>query len=348
LKSTYLLLFFYILISFYYVFVTQSDIRLNYYEDGLLLSDDRNYYEASINKGFNKKTKNYFYYLYNEFFTNIHEDVILIILSNTIIFVLCFVFFLKSYELKPNKYFLLAFLFFPVFFVNSINYKDSLFMSMILVFFATRRNRNINIIFKIVLLLISIIIADKLRLGTGFLMIFTLFTFYILKFFKMRRLYVFLYFVFFTFTFIFVFDYLLNLLGRSIGAYWENQLRNIWHITPFFKINVLVTGVTKTLLQFNIYSYLKFIEFGEHGFNGLSLKIHYLLYCIAYPFVLIIIFANKNRFKLCEFSIFVIFYVIIYSYIYGGLIGFRLSCLFVLLFMIRCCFKNKCIIYEKK
>jgi len=335
-------------ISFYYIIVTQVDIRGNFFEDGLLLSDDRKYFLSAINNTYTEESKNYIYYAYNYLMQNIYDDVIIIIISNTLIFAISFALFIKSSNLKPNKFFSLTLLFFPVFFINSLNYKDSLFMSIVLLFFATKKNDHLNILTKLIIMSILIYFANGLRLGSSLLFLFSLLSFSILKYFNMNKIVCVIYFVLCTLTFLFLFDSFLNYLGRSIETYWQLQLRNVWQITPFYNVNILITGLIKSIFQFNLFSYSNFIVYGEHGYNGFVLKVHYLLFCIIYPFILLIIFLRSKCFKLCEFSIFILFYAIIYSYIYGGLIGLRLSCLLVLYLMIKCCFISQNLIYEKK
>ena len=139
-----LLFAFYFIFTLYYLCVVQLDIRSNFFSDGLVLSDDRNYFISAINNTYNENSKNYIYYVYNNLLQNITGDVFIIVFINSTIFVLSLWFFISSYKLKPNKYFILSSLYFPVYFVCCVNYKDSIYMSLIILFFAVKKNHNLN------------------------------------------------------------------------------------------------------------------------------------------------------------------------------------------------------------
>ena len=89
-----------------------------------------------------------------------------------------------------------------------------------------------------------------------------------------------------------------------------------------------MTGILKSLLQFNPFTSLNyfFSDYGEHGYDTLFSKsffyIFVILYFVSLPASLLNFQVLRNHSQLYAY---VLLNILVYSSIYGGLTGLRLS-----------------------
>lgn len=348
--------------SMSFLFLITISITLGHFDiawyldnDGLLVGDDRAYFEKALLFDYSDienwiwKVKNTGYYFLNYIFihTYIYNPILEIKIFNGLIFVLSIYMFLNSIsEYRKQSFFymtnyIVILLTIPLLQVLSINYKDGLLFSIILMCFAIinflfNKKRDVFDILLITALLTLLFSAETIRQGNALLFLLSIL---ISHFFFKRKLNYFrivFYIVFSFLLFSFLFDYVLELYGRNLDSYREYFSNRMFFITGINNLDIMLTGVFKTIFQLNPISAFNFLSSsdGIHGYDSFLFKYLYVISILIWNFTLMYLMIYKSAIKK-EYTLLVVFlslYISIYSYIYVGMIGIRLAFIMYLIF----------------
>jgi len=330
------------------VILINSDMIISGFDLGLMSSDDARYY---ANRSYYDFTdirvwlfvKNFGYYILNWLADGYipYLEILHIKLINVISF--SFASWLYIYSSTPPAYrtqsniifIVLALVTFPLLVVLSVNYKDSILFSCALVIFSIVKLPMNSRLLKIVLVLPILILVESLRLGGSVVIVGGLIGALMLgkdkpssqniSTIKISIVFVLCFIVCMPLVEIFITE----VLGRSIESY-----RNIFSyrgntIFGLASLDSLITGLPRSIFQFNPITAYNFLgsRIGEHGYYTYLFVLLYSLFVVIWPFMIGVFLytANRMQIKDTELLFFVLTYLCIYSYIYFGLIGFRLS-----------------------
>ena len=318
---------YFLLVSFLLI-----DIR-SVFHDGLLLSDDYHYFKNRIPISFDLddvyRIKNIGYYNWNYYIAKLlpSDPVLAIVISNCLVYVLAVRFYLgKCYTTGELLSFLMPY---PIILISSINYKDLLLFSINLIIIKLLqllfRNRYSSNLILCLPLSILIIFADLLRLGNFVTIFLAIILGVFLKTHIIKKIMLLL--VAYGVAIMIILPEVFSLFGRDFWGYVSSRgVSSSANINYF--LNFYTAGIFKTVFQYNPLTSLNyyFSDYGEHGFSTLYSKTNFYLFALTYfcslPFALRGLSMLERHHVLLAYVILNIF---VYSSIYGGLIGLRLS-----------------------
>lgn len=345
----------FLIASLLLVTFSHIDILSNGFTDGVLGSDDRHFLENYQyidyldleNWLFRVKNTGYYFYNYVVAYFSVFNPIYEIKITNTLIFVFSIYIYLNSVRAwsKNSKYFLYSYILilsiYPIFFIISLNYKDSLLYSLVLIqvslinYYTYNKLNLYKKFFLFVIAAVLILFVETIRTGSFLLLIMSYFITTLLvkrdksEFINLYK-YVFLIMVPFSIFFI-SFDFILfELLNRSFESYRELFSYRKIVLSGIETLDILVIGFIKSFFQHNPASFISYIaesDFGEHGYKGILYILMGTMSAIIWTLLLFYMFIFRYKaFKETSILImYVILYTGIYSYLYYGAVGFRIA-----------------------
>jgi hypothetical protein len=333
------------------VSIIHWDIVGSGFDLGLLSSDDRHYFYNSESIDYGKlenwqfRIKNIGYYFVNYIIGkySIFNPVFEIKIFNVITFVSSIYIFLNSIDKLKNysDYFLITYslvlLCFPIYLILAINYKDSLLFSLILMQFSffnyyMNTKNNLKKFLLIVIFIVVSLFIETIRLGHIYLFIASVLMY--ITFFNNRKkgnvLKIFFFCFFTSLIGLFIVEFILHfLLGRSLDGYREYfEYRSIV-ITGIESFDILTIGFLKSIFQLNPFTTIGYLftPYGEHGYHGIVYI--FGVFCSMWLWLFSLSYIALNNFKIYGETkllfIYLFYYIGMFSYIYNGMIGYRLS-----------------------